>query len=55
MMLLNPVSSHIDDVVDPVPPPEGENATDAKPEAFGGGPFDLSLLPLYPELTVRHI
>ena len=40
--------------VEPVPPPEGEATTDAEPKAFGGG-LDLSLLPLYPDHTAKHI
>ncbi|XP_050915752.1 protein MAIN-LIKE 1-like [Lathyrus oleraceus] len=50
-----PVPPHIDDVVDPMPPPEGEAVTDVEPESFEGGPVDLSLLPLYPDHTTRHI
>lgn len=30
-----------------VPPSKGETATNVEPEAFGGGPIDLPLLPLY--------
>ena len=41
--------------VNPVPTPEGEVAADVVPNAFGGGLVDLSLLPLYPDHTVRHI
>lgn len=44
-----------DDVADPVPPLKGEVVVDVEPEAFGGGPIDLSLLPLYPNHTARHI
>lgn len=44
-----------DDDVDPVPPPEGEVAADVEPEAFRGGTVNLSLLPLYPDHTFRHI
>lgn len=49
------VSTPTGDVVDLVPPPECEAAADAGPEAFGGGPVDLSLLPLYLDHTGRHI
>ncbi|CAL5200862.1 unnamed protein product [Lathyrus oleraceus] len=44
-----------DDDVDPVPALEGEGvAADAEPEAFGGSPVDLSLLPLYSDHTSKH-
>lgn len=43
------------DATDLVPPPEGEVAADVEVEAFGGGPVDLSLLPLYPDHTDIHI
>lgn len=52
---VDPVPSLIYDVVDPVPPLEGEATTYVKPNTFGGGPIDLSLLPLYPNYTTRHI
>ncbi|CAL5184956.1 unnamed protein product [Lathyrus oleraceus] len=55
----DPVPPHVppptDDVADPVSPSEGEAIADAEPEAFGGGLVDLSLLPMYPDHTVRHI
>ncbi|CAL5195609.1 unnamed protein product [Lathyrus oleraceus] len=41
--------------IDLVPPPKGETVVDVKPEAFGGGLVDLSLLSLYPGHTVIHI
>lgn len=40
---------------EPVPSPTGETAEETEPEAFGEGPVKLSLLPLYPNHTVRHI
>ncbi|XP_050898643.1 uncharacterized protein LOC127105495 [Lathyrus oleraceus] len=43
------------DATDLVPPPEGEADVHAKLEEFGGDPVDLSLLPLYPDHTTRHI
>lgn len=43
------------DVAESVPPLEGEAVTDAKPEAFGIGLVCLSLLPLYPDHTAKHI
>lgn len=46
---------HTADVVESVPPPKDEAVADAKPEAFGEGPVDLSLLPLYPDHNVKHI
>ncbi|XP_050919958.1 protein MAIN-LIKE 1-like [Lathyrus oleraceus] len=51
IVLVPPVT----DDVDPVRPLEGEAVADAEPWAFGGGPFDLSLLPLYLDHTARHI
>lgn len=53
--VVDPLPPHTAPHVDPVPPPEGEAAIDAKPMAFGGGPVDLSLLPLYTDHTARHI
>lgn len=50
-----PAPPPIDDVADLVPPPKGEDDVDVEPEAFGGGPFDLSLLPMYLDHTARHI
>ena len=50
-----PVPPLTDDVANPGPPPESEFAVDAELEAFGEGPVDLSLLPLYPDHTARHI
>lgn len=41
--------------VDPMPPPEGKASTDVEPKDFGGGPVDLSLLPLYPDYIANHI
>lgn len=49
------VPPSIIDPIDPVPPPEGEAVADAKLEAFGRAPVDLSLLSLYPDHTSRHI
>lgn len=49
------VPPHIADVVDPMLPLEGEDVAGAEPDAFRGGPVDLSLLPLYPDHIVRHI
>ncbi|KAI5404597.1 hypothetical protein KIW84_051670 [Lathyrus oleraceus] len=51
----DPVPPPTDVATDPVPPPEGEAVADAELEAFGGGPIDLSLLPLYPIHTTKHI
>lgn len=49
------IPPHIDGVADLVPPPKGEVVVDAKPEAFGDGPVDLSLLTLYPDHIAMHI
>ncbi|XP_050891419.1 protein MAIN-LIKE 1-like [Lathyrus oleraceus] len=49
------VPPHTTDAADSVPPLEGEAAANAKLDPFGGGPVDLSLLPLYPYDTTRHI
>ncbi|KAI5392767.1 hypothetical protein KIW84_060077 [Lathyrus oleraceus] len=40
---------------DPVSHPESETVADAELDTFGGVPFDLSLLPLYPDHTAKHI
>ncbi|CAL5208908.1 unnamed protein product [Lathyrus oleraceus] len=50
-----PVPTPTIDVVDPVSPPESEVVVHAESEAFGRGPNDLSLLPLYPDHTAQHI
>lgn len=42
-------------VVEHVPHPIGEDDEDAKLEEFGGDPIELSLLPLYPDHTSKHI
>lgn len=44
-----------DKAVEPVPPPTVEDDELVSPQAFGGGPLGLSMLPLYPYHTVRHI
>ena len=38
-----------------MPPPDSEAVEDAETEAFGGGPVELSVLPIYPDHTARHI
>lgn len=41
-----------------MPPPDGETVEDDEEDpshAFGGGHVELSLLPLYPNHTARHI
>lgn len=46
------------DVTKIVPPPDCETTADDDPEppqAFGGGPIELSLLPLYPDHVAKHI
>lgn len=50
-----PLSHPTVDVAEPMPPSKGKTITDVEPEAFGGGPVDLSLLPLYPNHIARHI
>lgn len=49
------VTPHTDDVANLVAPPKGGAVVDVKPEAFGGGPVDLSLLLLYPDHTAKLI
>ncbi|CAL5201869.1 unnamed protein product [Lathyrus oleraceus] len=49
------VSPSTADVVNPVSPPKGDVVADIKAKAFGRGLVDLSLLPLYPNHTGRHI
>lgn len=43
------------DIANLMPLPEGETVVDAELKEFGRGPIDLSLLPLYPDHTARHI
>lgn len=43
------------DPAESVSPPEGEAVVGVEPEAFGGGPVDLSLLHMYPDHTTKHI
>lgn len=50
-----PVPPPTNDVIALVLPPKGDAATDAEPEAFGGGLVDFSELPLSPDHTSRHI
>lgn len=46
----------IDEVIKPMPPLIDEIVEDDDPpQALGGGPVELSLLPLYPDHTSRHI
>lgn len=50
--LMSPLAAEL------VPPPDGEAADDDEPEpphTFGGGPVELSLLPLYPDHIARLI
>lgn len=58
-----PVPPPKDDTSEPVPPPAANadelvsplDGEDAELEPFRGGPIELSLLPLYPYHTIRHI
>lgn len=43
------------DVVESVPPPNGEAAQDVELKAFGGDSVELSLLSLYADHTARLI
>lgn len=53
-----PVPPPTADATERVPPPNSEAVKDegsVPPQAFGGGPIELSPLHLYPDHTTRHI
>lgn len=55
MVHSEPVPSSTSDVIEPMLTSYSEAIEDSEPEPFEGGSVELSLLPLYPQHTSRHI